>query len=206
MIVDICKNIYFAGSETTALLATWTLILLAKHPQWQQRVRSEIQETYSHMSLHCFRDMHKFPKLKSLTMVIQESLRLYGPAVTASREALEEMKVGELVVPKGVNMWFFIPSLHRDPQIWGEDACEFKPERFAGGVSEACKYPQAYIPFGFGSRICLGQNFAVIQAKIILSLMLSRFSFSVSPNYRHSPAYRMLLVPKFGAPLIVTNL
>ncbi|XP_030925579.1 cytochrome P450 714A1-like isoform X1 [Quercus lobata] len=184
-IVDLCKNIYFAGHETTALAASWILMLLALHPEWQERVRIEILE---------------------LTMVIQESIRLYGPAVVMSREAFADIKLGEFVVPKGVHMWFFIPALHRDPENWGLDALEFKPERFAQGISKACKYPQAYLPFGYGSRLCIGQTFAMLELKVVLSLILSKFSFSLSPEYRHSPVYKMLLTPQHGVRLLVTKL
>ncbi|KAI4328684.1 hypothetical protein L6164_021019 [Bauhinia variegata] len=205
-IVDNCKTIYFAGAESVSIAATWTMMLLASHPQWQQRVRSEILDTYGNiMSPNCFHDMGKFRNLKTLTMVIQESLRLYSPAVAASREALGEIKLREFVVPKGINIWLFIPELHRDAEIWGPDANEFNPERFANGVSEACKYPQVYIPFGLGSRTCLGQTFAMVQLKIIISLLLSNFSFSLSPNYRHSPVYNLLLMPKYGVKLIVSR-
>lgn len=138
-------------------------------------------------------------------MVIQESLRLYGPGVTTSREVLADMKLGELVLPKGVYIWFFLPALHRDPDNWGPDASEFKPERFAAGVSAACKHPQAYIPFGVGSRICLGQNFSMIEMKVTLSLLLYNFSYSVSPNYQHCPMYRMILMPKHGVRLLVSK-
>ncbi|XP_028776373.1 cytochrome P450 714A1-like [Neltuma alba] len=206
LIVDICKNIYFAGSDTTALLLTWILIQLSLHPQWQDRLRAEIFETFPDISPHCFHDTDKLRKMKQLSMVIQESLRLYGPGITTSREALEETKVGDMVVPKGTNILVFITAMHRDREIWGEDADEFKPERFERGVSEACKYPQAYLPFGLGSRICAGQNFAIIEAKIALILLLANFRFSVSPNYRHSPFYKLVLFPKYGAPLLVTKL
>ena len=96
--------------------------------------------------------------------------------------------------------------IHRDKEIWGEDADEFKPERFEGGVFEACKYPRAYMPFGYGPRICLGQHFAIVEAKIALVHLLSKFSFSISPNYRHYPFYKLVLFPKYGAPLLVTKL
>ncbi|KAK7394919.1 hypothetical protein VNO78_15460 [Psophocarpus tetragonolobus] len=205
LILDMCKNIYFAASESTALAITWTLFLLALYPEWQQRVRSEIMETYCNGLPHSFHDMDKLRKLKALTMVIQESLRLYGPAVTNSREVFTETKLGKHVLPRGIIMWFFMPSLHRDPDNWGPHAKEFRPERFADGVSGACKYPQAYIPFGLGSRICIGQNFALLQIKEALCLLLSNFSFSVSPNYCHCPVNIMLLTPKYGMRLLVSK-
>ncbi|KAL5738916.1 hypothetical protein ACOSQ2_028096 [Xanthoceras sorbifolium] len=196
-IVDSCKNIYFAGYETTALSTSWTLMLLALHPQWQQRVQAEIIETGS------LDNLDKLNQLKTLSMVIQESLRLYAPPVMLVREAFEDIKLGDFQLPKGVHVWSFIPELHRDPDNWGPDVGEFKPERFAGGISEACKYPQAYVPFGYGTRMCIGQTFAMLELKIVLSLLLSRFSFSVSPNYRHSPVYKMFVMPQYGMRLIV---
>ncbi|PRQ42641.1 putative cytochrome P450 [Rosa chinensis] len=139
-----------------------------------------------------------------LTMVIQESLRLYPPATITAKHALADIKLGELDVPGGTNIWIFAHRLHRDPENWGPDANEFKPERFANGVSKSCKYTQAYVPFGFGPRICIGQNFVMTQMKIILSLILSKFSFSISPNYHHSPVSPMLLLPEHGIRLLVS--
>ncbi|PQQ09441.1 cytochrome P450 714A1-like [Prunus yedoensis var. nudiflora] len=88
-ILDNCRSIYFAGSETTALTASWTLMLLALHPEWQERVRVEIAEVCGDdddQLLQCLKDMDNLSKLKTLTMVIQESLRLYGPGVILARE------------------------------------------------------------------------------------------------------------------------
>lgn len=140
-----------------------------------------------------------------LTMVLHESLRLYGPAVLTSREALGDLRIGDLIVPKGVHIWVSFPALHRDTENWGANANEFKPERFADGVSESCKYPHAYMPFGFGSRMCIGQAFAMLQLKLVLCHLISKFSFELSPRYRHSPVYKMLLKPEHGIQLLVTS-
>lgn len=139
-------------------------------------------------------------------MVIQEALRLYPPAAFVSREALGDTQIGNIFVPKGVCLWTLIPTLHRDPEIWGPDANEFKPERFAGGVSKACKLPQAYIPFGVGPRLCLGKNFAMAQLKVVLSLVVSKFSLSLSAKYRHSPTYRMIVEPEHGVHVIIRKI
>ena len=136
-------------------------------------------------------------------MVIQEALRLYPPAAFISREALEEFEMGNIIVPKGVCIWTLIPTLHRDPEIWGPDANEFKPQRFANGVSSACKVPQAYIPFGLGARLCIGKNFAMVQLKLLLCIIISKFNFTLSPNYKHSPAYRMIVEPKHGVHILI---
>ena len=139
-------------------------------------------------------------------MVIQEVLRLYPPAAFVSRETYEDMQFGNLEVPKGVCLWTLIPTLHRDPDTWGPDANEFKPERFSEGVSKACKYPQAYVPFGLGARLCLGKNFAMVQLKVVISLIISKFSFSLSPSYRHSPAFRMITEPGHGVYILIQKI
>ncbi|KAK4489349.1 hypothetical protein RD792_005156 [Penstemon davidsonii] len=199
-IVDNCKNIYFAGHESTAIAASWCLMLLALHPQWQARIRAELAQVFGPTGKL---DPDSLHKLKTVTMVIQEVLRLYPPAAFVSREALQETQIGHIVVPKGVCLWTLIPTLHRDLNVWGPDVNEFNPERFANGISNACKVPQVYIPFGLGPRLCLGRNFALIQLKIVVAVIVSKFSFSLSPKYRHSPAYRMIVEPGKGVQLLI---
>ncbi|KAK7410798.1 hypothetical protein VNO78_01899 [Psophocarpus tetragonolobus] len=201
-IVDNCKNIYFAGHETTAVAASWCLMLLALHPEWQTRIRTEVAE----LCPNGIPDADSVPLLKTVAMVIKEVLRLYPPAAFVSREAYEDIQIGNLNVPKGVCLWTLIPTLHRDPEIWGPDANEFKPERFSEGVSKACKFPHTYVPFGLGTRLCLGKNFAMVQLKVVLALIISKFSFSLSPSYRHSPAYRMIVEPGHGVYLLIQKI
>ena len=141
-----------------------------------------------------------------LTMVIHESLRLYPPVPVVSREAFRDMKFGDINVPKGVNVWTLMVSLHQDPDLWGPDADIFNPERFANGVSGACKLPYVYMPFGVGPRICAGQHFAMAELKILLALIVSNFSFSLSPKYRHSPAMSLLIEPEHGVNLLIKKL
>ncbi|KAF9595778.1 hypothetical protein IFM89_004180 [Coptis chinensis] len=181
-IVDNCKNIYFAGHETTATSASWILMLLASHSEWQRRVRDE------------------------LTMVIQEALRLYPPAPFVVREALQSTKLGTLNIPKGVNLSLPITALHQDPETWGPEARNFNPDRFSRGIGNACKFPQLYMPFGIGPRTCAGQNFAMVELKIVISLIVSKFSFSLSPSYRHCPAFNLVIEPKYGVDLIMKKL
>lgn len=138
--------------------------------------------------------------------MIQEVLRLYPPAAFVSREALEDTQVGDIIIPQGVCLWTLIPTIHRDYNIWGQDADEFRPERFSNGISKACKFPQAYIPFGLGPRLCLGRNFAMVQLKVLLCLIISKFDFSLSPKYRHSPAYRMIVEPEHGVHILVKKI
>ncbi|XP_075646433.1 cytochrome P450 714C2-like [Castanea sativa] len=201
-IVDNCKNIYQGGYETTAVSAIWTLMLLASNPEWQQRVRTEVLEICAGQ----MPDSDMVRKMKTLTMVIHESLRLYPPVPVVSREAFRDMKFGDISVPKGVNVWTLMVSLQQDPDIWGPDANIFNPERFANGVRGACKLPCVYMPFGVGPRICVGQHFAMAELKILLALIVSNFSFSLSPKYRHSPTMSLLIEPENGVNLLIKKL
>ncbi|KAL8531336.1 hypothetical protein ACS0TY_008095 [Phlomoides rotata] len=201
-IVDNCKNIYLAGYETTAVSATWSLMLLASNPEWQQRIRDEVNEICKGQ----IPDADMIRKMKLLNMAINESLRLYPPVSVVSREALKDMKFGDINVPKGVNVWTLVTHLHTDPEIWGPDSYQFNPERFANGITGACKFPHLYMPFGVGPRVCLGQNLAQVELKILLSLILSNFSLSLSPQYVHSPKLNLVIEPAHGVNLLVKAL
>ncbi|KAF6172632.1 hypothetical protein GIB67_041955 [Kingdonia uniflora] len=201
-VVDNCKNIYFAGHETTTTSASWILMLLASHPEWQTRVRDEVIQACD----GCLPNVDTIRKMKMLTMVIQEAMRLYPVAPFVPREVFADMKFGDIHVPKGVILWIPLLSIHQDPTIWGPDAHLFKPERFAQGIGNACKPPQAYIPFGIGPRVCVGQNMAMAELKIILALILSNFSFTLSPQYRHSPSFSLVIEPRYGIVLLIKKI
>ncbi|KAM1226449.1 hypothetical protein ACFX13_005910 [Malus domestica] len=201
-IVDNCKNIYLAGYETTAVAATWCLMLLASNQEWQERVRAEAHQICQGR----IPDAEMVRNMKKLTMVIHESLRLYPPVSVVSREALKDMKFGDIHVPKGVNVWTMVVTLHTDPEVWGPDSYAFKPDRFANGITGACKLPHLYMPFGVGPRICLGQYFAMVELKVLIALIVSNFSFSLSPKYRHAPTLRLVVEPEHGVDLLVKKL
>ncbi|MCO5600388.1 hypothetical protein L7F22_054500 [Adiantum nelumboides] len=202
-LMDECKTFFFTGHETTWLLLTWTFMLLASNPTWQHRAR--------HEALHLMRLHDGLPnfdmlsRLKVLGMILLESLRLYTPATLLAREAFTNIKITNLEIPKGLSVWVPVLAIHHDKNIWGEDADEFKPERFFEGVAKACKHPMAFMPFSFGPRNCVGQNFAMMEAKIVLCMLLSKFTFHLSPSYRHAPICVLTLQPKHGVPIILRH-
>ncbi|KAM7275433.1 hypothetical protein ACFE04_017299 [Oxalis oulophora] len=198
-IVDNCKTIYFAGHETTAITVSWCLLLLATNPDWQTRVRAEVAD----ICKGSFPDVDMLRSMKLLTMVIQETLRLYPPGVFVVRAALEDLEFKGIEIPKGMGIQIPIGLIQTSISIWGPDAHEFNPERFSRGVLGASKtaIAQAYMPFGVGPHICAGQQFAMVELKVILSLILLKFSFSLSPSYCHSPAFRLVIAPGDGVTL-----
>ncbi|KAL0330169.1 UNVERIFIED_CONTAM: cytochrome [Sesamum radiatum] len=196
------RNIYSAGFQTSAVSASWSLMLLASNPEWQTRVRDEVEEVCQGR----IPDTDMLRKMKQLHMVIQETMRLYPSAATLGREALKDMKIGNILVPKGVNIWTTVTALHTNTALWGTDALEFKPQRFENGIVGACKSPNAYMPFGFGPRACVGQHLVMVELKLLMALILTNFSFTLSPNYVHSPVTKIIIEPKHGVHIMVKKL
>ena len=141
-----------------------------------------------------------------MSMILNESLRLYPPIVATIRRAKADVELGGCKVPSGTELLIPILAVHHDQAIWGNDAHEFNPGRFSEGVARAAKHPVAFIPFGLGIRTCIGQNLALLQAKLTLSIILQRYSFRLAPTYQHAPTVLMLLYPQYGAPIIFRRL
>ncbi|MBA0574790.1 hypothetical protein Golob_027629, partial [Gossypium lobatum] len=198
-IIEECKSFFFAGKQTTSNLLTWTTVLLAMHPQWQVQARDEVLRVCGSRDLPTKDDVVKF---KTLTMILNESLRLYPPTIATIRRAKSDAELGGYMIPRGTELLIPILAVHHDQAIWGNDANEFNPGRFSEGVARAAKHPIGFIPFGLGVRTCIGQNLAVLQAKLALSIILQRFTFRLAPTYRHAPTVLMLLYPQYGAPII----
>ncbi|KAK4853486.1 hypothetical protein QYF36_009913 [Acer negundo] len=202
-IIEECKLFYFAGKETTANLLTWTMIVLSMHTNWQEKAREEVLRTCGDK----VPNVENLNNLKIVSMILNEVLRLYPPVTAQQRHTVKKTNIGGMSIPSGVDIWLPTLFFHHDPGYWGEDAGEFKPERFAQGVSKATKDQQnAFYPFGWGPRFCLGQNFAMIEAKMALAMILQTFSFELSPSYTHSPFTLITLQPQHGAPIILHQL
>lgn len=202
-IIDECKTFFFAGHDTTSHLLTWTMFLLSTHPEWQEKLREEVlRECGAHEAPNG--DM--INRLKLVNMFLLETLRLYSPVSIIQRQAGSDLELGGVKVPEGTVLSIPIATIHRDEELWGEDAGEFDPLRFENGVMRAAKHPNALLSFSSGPRSCIGQNFAMIEAKAVVAMILRRFSFSLSPKYVHAPMDVITLRPKFGLPMVFKSL
>ncbi|KAG2647046.1 hypothetical protein PVAP13_2KG536100, partial [Panicum virgatum] len=204
-IIDECKTFFFAGQETTSHLLTWAMFLLSTHPDWQEKLREEVRR-------ECGDDRDRAPthdmlnKVKLMNLFILETLRLYSPVPLIRRRTRAAVELGGIVVPEDAILTLPIATMHRDREVWGEDAGEFNPLRFDAGVTKAApKNLGALLAFSGGPRSCIGQNFAMMEVRAAVAAILQRFKITLSPEYVHAPTDVITLRPKYGLPMIVTG-
>ncbi|KAL1454256.1 hypothetical protein WDU94_010529 [Cyamophila willieti] len=163
----------FAGMDTTKTANVIVLIMLALHPTIQQEVFNEIQ-TVMGTDPTVASTYNQLQELHVLTRVIKESLRLFPSAPLLGRTTAEEFQIDGHTIPKGAAIWVPIfSSPHRDPNYW-PNPDRFDPDRFLPSETEA-RNPNAYIPFSIGARNCIGQKYAMLQMKTMISTILRRY-------------------------------
>lgn len=175
-LLDESKILFVAGHETSANALAWTWYLLAQHPDATEKIREEIQEVLGDRR-PVFSDL---PQLTYITQVIEESMRLYPPAWITDRLTLKDDEVIGVRIPAKAIAIPYIYGAHHNPDVWAEPET-FKPERFSSENRKQIP-PYAYLPFGGGPRLCIGNNFAIMEMQLVLIEMIRRYDFALIPG------------------------
>ena len=165
-------TLLLAGHETTANALTWTFYLLSRHPAAEERLRREINTVLGDR----IPTLEDLPQLAFTKRVLRESMRLYPPIWIIERRVIAEDEVGGFRLPAGSAAVIAPYALHRHPAFW-QDPERFDPDRFTEST------PPAYLPFGAGPRFCIGSEFALLEAQLILTMVTQ--SFRLQPVRGH---------------------
>ncbi len=196
-LVDNLLTFLAAGHETTAKALTWTLYLIARAPQWQERMLAEIDAVVGRDTIAA----DHLERLPVTRAVLKEAMRLYPPAPVMTRLAAEDIELGGHAIKAGTLIVIPIFAVHRHRQLW-DDPDRFDPQRFA--PEREAKYPRTqFMPFGFGPRTCIGMSFAMMEALAILAALVRAARFEWDGVHAPEPLSRVTLRPKGGMPLKV---
>lgn len=189
---DEIVTIFFAGHETTAATLTWAFYLLSGHPEVEERMRAEINGVLKGR-IPTFANL---PNLVYTQQVINEVLRLYPAAYLFAREALVDDVLDGYLIPADTLIFISPFVTHRDPKYW-PDPERFDPNRFI--PEQVTHRPRhIYFPFGEGPHVCLGNNFAVMEMQLILTMVLQRFRLRLVPDHPIAFKPEATLRPKNG--------
>jgi len=192
---DEAMTLYLAGHETTALTLTWTWYLLSQHPRIEEKLVSEWQRVLAGSPP----PVEQLNSLPYTSAVITESMRLFPPVYVIGREATTDLELGRYRVRRGYTVLMSQWVSHRDPRYFPSPE-EFHPERWENGLARRIpKY--AYYPFGGGQRICVGADFALMEAAIILATVGQRYRFTLDPDAVIEIKPQITLLPANGIPV-----
>lgn len=189
---DEAVTLLLAGHETTANTLNWTFLLLAQNPDVEAKLHDELDSVLGG-ALPTLADLKRLPYTE---MVIKESMRLLPPAYSFGRQAIVDTEIAGYSIPKGTEVTVFSYFIHRDPRFWSEPE-RFMPERFSP-ENEKHIPRYAYLPFGGGPRICIGNSFASMEARLLLATIAQRFQLRLKPGFQVEFDPLITLRPKHG--------
>jgi cytochrome P450 len=186
-----------AGHETTANVLTWSLYLLSRSPE----VLAEVEREADAAGEDVVAAALDGGRLAMTRAVIEEAMRLYPPVATLTRSAIAEDEAAGTPIPAGALVVIPPYVIHRHKRLWEQPAL-FRPERFLPGARERIDR-HAFLPFGAGPRICVGMQFAMVEAMIVLTVLTQRLRFSHAAAAEPEPQQRITLRPRGGMPMTV---
>lgn len=192
---DEAMTLILAGHETTALALSWALYLLSQHPGVETALAAELDGALGGRRP----TVADVPRLAYTGQVVAETLRLYPPAWSVGRAALQDVRLGQHVLARGTIALLSQYTLHRHPR-WYDDPDAFRPERWAASEALAQRLPRfAYFPFGGGPRQCIGNQFALMEATLILATIVQRYRLTLDPpDFPVVPHPSITLRPRYG--------
>jgi cytochrome P450 len=199
LVLSESMQLLVAGHETSSNALSWILYLLSSRPDCLEKVRQEFDSVLGGAPLS-FGDV---PKFVFTSQVIYETLRLYPPFWMVDRMAMADDRVGDLVIPRGSTVIVFIYGSHHAPRYW-QSPESFDPERFTK-ENDALQTPFTYLPFGAGPRGCIGGNYAMLQILMILSAVLTKYDFELTPGQTIEARPMVILRPKHGIRMTFTR-
>ena len=200
---DVVNHMIFllmAAHDTSTITLTNMVYFLAKHPQWQDRLREESRAVGSAELDH---DM--LPRLQSMDLVMRETLRLVAPVPFMPRLTIRDSNFKGYLIPAGSYIQVSPSFTHFMPELWSEPR-RFDPERFAEPRREDRRHPYAWVPFGGGAHKCIGLHFGDMEVKSILHRILLRFAWSVPEGYVIEQDHTSLPIPRDRLPISLRRL
>jgi cytochrome P450 len=199
LILSESMQLLVAGHETSSNALSWLLYLLSTRPDCLERVRQEFDAVLGDAPL-CHADV---PKFEFTTQVICEGLRLYPPFWMIDRMAVADDRVGDVVIPRGSMVIVYVYGAHHAGRYW-QDPETFDTDRFTK-ENDKLRAPFTYLPFGAGPRGCIGGNYAMLQMLMILSVLLRKYDFQLTPGQEIVARPMVILRPKNGIRMTFTN-
>ncbi|XP_070843790.1 cholesterol 24-hydroxylase-like [Chaetodon trifascialis] len=191
LMLDNFVTFFIAGQETTANQLAFCIMELARHPDILEKVKKEVDEVIGMKQDISYDDLGE---LSYLSQVLKETLRIYPTAPGTSRDVLEDIVIAGIHIPGGVTCMFSSYVTGRLEKFF-KDPLRFDPDRFH---PDAPKPYYCYYPFALGPRSCLGQNFAQMEAKVVMAKLLQRFDFTLQPGQTFDILDTLTLRPKSG--------
>ena len=196
-LLDESKNLIMAGHETTSNTLSWTLWLLARHPEAEARLHAELDEALGGRAPEVA-DAERLPYARN---VIQEAMRVMPPVWSVGRRARQDLELGGYFVPEGAMLSMSQWVVQRDGRFF-PDPLAFTPERWADGLER--RLPRyAYFPFGGGPRVCIGENFARMEAVLLLASIAQRYRLRLPEGETVTAEPSITLRPRGGLKMVL---
>ncbi|HTS36574.1 MAG TPA: cytochrome P450 [Candidatus Solibacter sp.] len=192
-------TIFLAGYETVANALSWTWYLLSQNPECERRLHEEIDRELPGGEATC----DDVPRLRYTEMVLAESMRLYPPAWAMGRYARADFRLGEYFLPAKTTVLMSQFVLHRDARFFPAPLI-FKPERFTP-EAKAQRTKFSYVPFGAGTRQCIGESFAWMECVLLLATLARKWKLKLVPGHVVEPEPLITLRPKYGMKMVVES-